>query len=149
MNPNEPIFCSMSYGIEYKRVVFVLAGLGMRPSWFRRIARNLQRAEYRVIVYTYCKTALSPDIKQTVENFFVVKEAILQHIEELKQEGCTEISLFGSSLGTVLALAVANEGEGIAKIILNLTSLDMIEALWHWGDGFHPEFKQAFQKYSI
>ena len=128
-------YSSKTFGEKSKKVIFLLTGWGGAIFQHSFIAYLLQLNGYRVIVYSYDKSILSPNIKETLTNCNLVKEDVKKRIKELKKEGVSRFYLFGNSLGSLLSLTIANEiPQDISKIILNLIGADLAETVWSWGE---------------
>lgn len=140
---------SKAFGEDNKKVIFLLSGWGNSIKLYWLFSKILKLYGYHVITYIYDKEILSSNIDNTVKNFLVVRDTVLQKIDELKKKKYTSFYLFGTSLGTALSLMVANESSDISKIILNMTGADLVETVWGWGDKLNPELHKGFQKQKI
>ena len=105
-------------------------------------ARILVRNDYYCIVYAYDNDVFSPDSDRTIECLSAVRDGVLNEIRGLKAQGYQEFSIFGFSLGTMIAFMVADRSRDVGKIIVNLTSTDPAEAVWTW-DHINVGFKQG------
>jgi esterase/lipase len=124
------IFETKEYGKKNKKVIFLLAGWYMRMWTLWPAAKILEKSGYYCICYAYDNAIFSPDVPKTVENIHLIKNDILHRIIQLKNKGYTEFSMAAGSLGTVIALLVANESKDVTKIILNTTGADTAENVW-------------------
>lgn len=132
-------------GEKNRRVVFLLAGW-LVPAWLLwPVAKILQLQGYCCITYTYDEDILSPDGKKTVESILAVRNAILAEITLLKRRGYNDIYLFGTSLGSLIALLVANKSEAVSKVIFNIPGIDIAKSVWKW-DKIIPNFKNELIK---
>lgn len=135
-------FKSADYGEKSKKVVFILGGWGKLGSFINTylfFSKIHQFYGFHCITYAYNHDIMTENISETVKNFNQLKHDILKRIKILKGQGKTEFSIFGVSLGTVLALMAANEDQSIKKIILNLPGSSLTETVWGWSkieDGF-------------
>ncbi|MDO8497456.1 MAG: hypothetical protein Q7S61_02825 [bacterium] len=126
-------YSSKTFGEKNQKVIFFLTGWRGSILQHSLIAYLLQLNGYRVIVYSYDKSILSPNTKETATNCNLVKEDVKKRVKELKREGIDTFYLFGNSLGSLLPLMIANEiPKDISKIILNLVSADLAETVWGW-----------------
>ncbi|OGC61217.1 hypothetical protein A2890_03040 [candidate division WWE3 bacterium RIFCSPLOWO2_01_FULL_53_14] len=117
-------------GQENKRVVFLLAGWGI-PIWIHwPPAKFLSDHGFCCITYAYDYDVCSADPKETVPFLTSVRDDILHRIRQLKREGHRDFSVFGSSLGSVVALMVANSSPDVSRIVLNTAGADPAEILW-------------------
>lgn len=135
-------------GKKNKKVVFFLAGWTMKQWHMLLFARILALNGYYCITYTYDNAIFSPDVEKTRSNIPLVVNDIKQQIEQLKKEGFDTFTLFGSSLGCMLSLMVADSLPEVEKIILNLTGADLAEAVWTW-DRAKPQFKAELRERKV
>lgn len=135
---------SFSLGKQNTRVIFLLAGWQNSLWMFWIFAWILAMNGFYCITYAYDDDVFSPDTGKTVKNMLTVRDILLSHIAVLKKNGCTDFSLFGTSLGTVLALLVTNVSQDVSTIILNTTGYDIAETVWSWNSG-NQYFKKELQ----
>lgn len=135
-------FYISKHGKQNKKVIFLLAGWQNKIWMYGLFAKILARNGYYCIAYAYNNSVLSPDTKKTVMYLTDVRNNILNRIGELKKEGYTDFSIFGTSLGSVIALMVANKTPDISKVILNTPGIDMAQTIWGW-DKVKTYFKKA------
>ncbi len=125
-------FHNKIYGKQHRRVVFILAGWGIKQ-WMMAIpAVLLKRKGFQCIVYTYDGGDLTNDLQKIPNEFFQVRDSVLTSIKSLKKQGHEEFAVFGTSLGTIPALLVANKSPEISKIIINSSGSNLVEAVWGW-----------------
>ena len=90
---------------------------------------------FRRIVYQYSSSLLNSDIKFTADNFAKFERAISVDVKRLKAEGVESFGFHATSLGTVIAAksakSLADIGENISHIILNLSAASFPCAVWH------------------
>ena len=103
---------------------------------------------YYCIVYTYKSDIFSPNPEKTVAGLTKVRDAALNHITRLKTQGHQDFSIFGFSLGTLIALMVANNSPDTSKVILNLVGTNPAEAVWTW-DQIQSGFKRQLENKGI
>ncbi|MDE2591031.1 MAG: prolyl oligopeptidase family serine peptidase [Patescibacteria group bacterium] len=135
---------SFSFGKQNKRVIFLLAGWQNKLWMFRVFAALLALNGFYCITYAYDDDVFSSDTEKTVRNILHVRDGILSKIVLLRKEGYSDFSIFGTSLGSVIALLVANVSPDISKIILNTTGYDFAETVWSWNSG-NQYFKKELQ----
>lgn len=130
-----------TYSARNDKVVLVLSGWGAKQwqMWF--VGKLLQAHGYTAIIYTYDKSLLTPNVKQTVKNFKEVKNNALRTIATLSKKEQKNLVIFGTSIGSSLSLMIANESKEIKKIILNLVGSDIAQIVWSW-DKVIPGFKK-------
>ncbi len=141
-------FRSRAYGKNNKKVVFLLAGWTMTLWQMWLFSKILEWHGYFCITYVYDWQLLTPNVEWTRENCLQVKSNILQVIEKLKKEGYNTFYIFGTSLGSVLSLMVANSSPDISKVILNLAGADLAEVVWSW-DRAVKGFKNDLQRQNV
>ncbi len=144
------LFRVMVQGKQHKRVIFFLTGWQNKLWMYWILTKILARRGYCTVTYEYTPRVLSPNTTQTAEYLTTIADDIIQRIAHLKQEGYHSISLFGISLGTLLALMVANRSEDVTSVILSTTGVDIAEAIWSW-ENVHPSFKKSLltQHYTL
>lgn len=137
-----------TYGEKNSKVVFVFSGWKTTQWQFWFVGKTLQAYGYKAFIYTYDSSILSPDIKQTVKNFSIIKNDVLKQMKSLSKKEQKNIGVFGNSLGTILAFMVADEVPAVTKVIANLTCADVAEVVWSW-DRIEKGFKEQLQKQNI
>ena len=140
----------MHHGRRNTKIIFLLEGWQTKLWMYWIFAKIFERNNYYCITYAYDKGVLSPDTFQTVQNITIIADDILNKIETLKKEGYRNFSIFGTSLGALIALFVADKSKDVSKIILNMTGADIAEAIWSW-DSVNPHFKKSLleQSYTL
>jgi len=136
------------FGNSNKKVVLLIGGWTYTQSIMWLPSKILARHGYYCITYTYPVETFSTDFKKTVNDLTEIKNEILHDIEQLKKAGYESFSVFGTSLGTVLATLVANESSEITKVILNTTGADTAISVWSW-DNVVPGFKKALLEQNL
>lgn len=121
-----------AYGEKNKRVIFLLTGWHTRLWMYHPFSKILETNGFYCITYAYNNDILSPNTQQTVENFTKVRDDVLQKIEELKRDGLSNFSVFGTSLGSLIAIMIAHKSSDVSKIILNTTTIDGARTVWSW-----------------
>ncbi|MBI3290312.1 alpha/beta hydrolase [Candidatus Microgenomates bacterium] len=134
-------FRSASVGKRNKRVVFLLTGWHNKIWEYWITAKTLQLNGFNCVTYEYDGDTLSPNTKQTVEKVTAIEEDILEKIKKLKERGHSEFAIFGTSLGSLIALMVGNRSPDVSKIILNTTGSDLAQTVWSW-DKVNKGFKE-------
>jgi esterase/lipase len=137
-----------TYGKKNNKVVFVFSGWKNTQWQFWFVGKTLQAYGYKAFIYTYDPAILTPDTKQTVKNFAIVKKDVLQRITALPKKEQKNMSVFGTSLGTLLAFMVADEVKNVTKIIANLSGADVAKIVWSW-DSIEKRFKDRLRKQRI
>lgn len=132
------------FGRKNKKVIFILGGWKTKQWLYVIPATLLKLNGYRCIVYTYDPSVLSPNVDQTRESMISIRDAILAKIAEMKEQGGKDFSLFGFSLGAVLACMVADKDREISKVILNTVGASFAASVWSWDDRM-PGFKRSLQ----
>lgn len=125
-------FHKKTYGARHKKVIFFLTGWYTTEKAYWVYLKTLELSGYRTIIYTYDKNIIVPDINDTIDHLMQVKESVLQQIHLLQKEGITDFSVFGTSLGTIIAFLIANEAPAITKLIINLSGADVADIIWSW-----------------
>jgi|SRR3989344_4001184 len=131
----------MEMGKNNKRVIFLLSGWYNKLWMFWLFSKILSLNGYYCITYAYDGDVFSPNTKATTKYFNEIKDEILLKITELKKSGYKDFSIFGTSLGTMLALMIANKSPDISRVVLNTTGIDVSEAVWGW-DKVNVSFKK-------
>lgn len=135
------------YGATNKRVMYFIGGWGMSQKMLYPASKLLEFAGFYCITVSLSKAILSPDMDKTIKSNLRVKKHILNSIKELSITDHQEFSLFGTSLGALVGLLVANVSPHITKAIFNIPGMDLVESIWGW-DGVLSEFRsQIVQKY--
>jgi pimeloyl-ACP methyl ester carboxylesterase len=142
------LYTLRQYGQHHNQVVIFLAGWKTRQWLYWLPAQRLARRGYRCLAYTYDDEVFSPDVERTVKSLQEIKAAVLKQIETLQAVGCDDIALVGFSLGTMLAMMVADESPAVSRVVLNLTGTSPADAVWTW-DVINPPFKQALTDQGI
>lgn len=133
-----------SVGGSSKRAVFLLAGWQNKLWMYRLFAYLLAWNGFYCIICAYDDDVFSPDTEKTVKELLSIRNAVLRKVAQLKDMGITEFSLFGTSLGSMIAILVANASPDVSKVILNTTGLDLAEVVWSWNHGNYY-FKRELQ----
>ena len=141
-------FQTLEMGKHNKKVLFLLSGAYMNIRFFWVFTKIFELSGYYCVTYAYNKDVLSPDIGRTNISIQAISKDILARINRLKGSGYKSFSIFGTSLGSVMALIVADESPDISKIILNTVGVDMAETIWTW-DSVFPGFKKNILKQGI
>lgn len=105
-------------------------------------AKILAWKGYHCIVYTYEPAVLSPDVARTRESLHAIQDDSIQQIKMLKEQGVKDFSIFGFSLGSVIACMVADKEPAVSKVILNTSGASLAASVWSW-DNRAPGFKQS------
>ena len=119
-------------GEQNKKVIFLLAGWQNKLWMYRPFAKLLSIRGFYCITYVYSADVLSPNVGETIRHFTEICKDILHRIKQLKKAGYKNFSVFGSSLGSTLALMVADRSPDVSKIILNTTGIDLAQTIWSW-----------------
>lgn len=120
------------FGSNNKKVVFLLVGWKSKIWRYYLVILVLLLNGFDCVAYEYDLDILSPNVKKTASSFDNVSEDIFKTINEFKEKGYEDIALFGTSLGTLLSMIVANKTKHVKKIILNLTAASLAETVWSW-----------------
>jgi 8-oxo-dGTP diphosphatase len=124
--------------------VMLLAGWNT-PLWLYALpARWLAWHGFQCHVYAYDSNVFSADAPQTLHRLTAIRDAVVAHVAALKAAGCPDVSVFGFSLGGMLAFMVANHAPAVSRLIGNLVSTGPAEAAWGW-DRTRPAFKRQLQ----
>jgi len=135
------------YGLTNNRVIYLIGGWGISQKVMFPVSKLLEFAGFYCIIITLSKAILSPDMEKTIQSILNVKQYILRSIKRLTETGHQEVSLFGTSLGALVGLLVADASPHIKKVIFNIPGMDLAESIWGW-DGVLSEFRsQIVQKY--
>lgn len=124
------IFKTKEFGKKNEKVIFLLAGWYMKLWSLWPLATILEKNGYYCICYAFDNNVISPNVPQTVENMLLIKNDILSKINALKKDGHKHFTIGGASLGTIIAILVANESKDISKIVLNTTGADPALNVW-------------------
>lgn len=130
------------FGCHNDPVVILLGGWRTKSWLYWATAQILAHSGFCCQVYTYEDGVFSPDAQRTLVSLYTVRDKVLEEIGRLKYQGHRDFSVFGYSLGSPLALMVANNTSDISRIILNTIGSDAAEVTWAW-DNVEPDFKQA------
>lgn len=128
-------------GKNNKKVIFLLAGWYNKPWMFWLFSQILSHNGWYCITYTYDGDVFSPNTKATSNYLCDIRDEVLLRINKLKNNGYMDFSVFGTSLGSIVALMVANQSPDITRVILNTTGVDVSEAVWGW-EKENVSFKQ-------
>lgn len=142
-------FHKKEYGKENKKVIFLLAGWGNTIKDFSPVSSILSLFGYHCITYAYDPSILNPHVDETIAHVFAIRDIILKDIQYVTAKGKIPFAIFGTSLGTVIALLVAGKSKSIKKVILNLSGATIGDSIWGWGDTMFPEFHESFRKNNI
>ncbi len=123
-------------GHSKTKAVILLSGWRTNQAQYWLFSRLIANQGYRCLTYTYDAAILQPNVKTTAANISLVVADIVQEIAAFKKQGATEIILFGTSLGSLLAILSANQSDDVDKLILNTSGLDMAKTVWSWDDIF-------------
>jgi esterase/lipase len=123
-------------GKNNRKVIFLLTGWRNRLWMYWPFAKILSLNGFYCITYAYDDEIFSPDTAKTVRYLTEVRDDVLITIKKLKKEGTKDFSIFGTSLGSMIALMIANNSKGVSKIILNTTGSDIAEIVWSWNKIF-------------
>src|SRR3989344_7312618 len=104
-------------GKNNKRVIFLLAGWNNKLWMFWLFSRILALNGYYCITYAYDGEVFSPNTKATIKHFNEIRDEILLRITKLKKNGYKYFSIFGTSLGSMLTLMIADKSPDISKVI--------------------------------
>lgn len=141
-------FYKKRYGEKNRKVVFLLAGW-QNPQWhYWLFSKLLQHHGYYCITYTYDKEILDPNPQITTTNTLNVTDDIITESKSLKESGVSEISIFGTSLGSVIAILAANKINYVGKLIINTSGANVARIVWSW-DGKLGGFRRKLQKNAI
>ncbi|MDD2822876.1 MAG: prolyl oligopeptidase family serine peptidase [Candidatus Daviesbacteria bacterium] len=128
-------------GKHNKKVVFLLEGWHSKLWMYWLFSRILSLRGYYCITYAYDSEIFSPDTQKTVKYLNIIQNDILLRLKTLKNEGYVEFNILGTSLGSMLALMVADKSPDISKVILNTIGIDISETVWGWNK-IYPGFKE-------
>lgn len=140
--PYTPKIYTRMFGCHNGPVVILLGGWRTKTWLYWATAQILVHSGYCCQVYTYEDAVFSPDAQRTLVCTQAIRDKVLTDIDRLKRQGHHDFSIFGYSLGSPLALMVANNTSDISRIILNTIGSDAAEVTWTW-DSIEPDFKQA------
>lgn len=129
-------------GIGNRKVVFLMTGWHIRLWMYSLFSRILVKNNFYCITYAYDSDVFSPDIEKTNTQLKIIRDAVLDDIKRLKKEGYSDFSIFGTSLGSMISLMIADKSPEINRIILNTTGIDVVDNVWAW-DKVNPVFKNA------
>lgn len=129
------------FNLKNKRIIFFLVGWKSKIWEYYFVVLILLLNRYDCIIYEYGDEILTPNIEKTISSFNLITDDVLRTIDKMKTKKYESFAIFGTSLGTVLSLIVANRTKSINKIILNLTSSSLAKTTWSW-DSLNNEFKQ-------
>lgn len=135
-------------GKHNKKVVFLFAGWHSKLWMYWLFSKILSSNGYYCITYAYDNDVFSPDTQKTTKHLNEIKDDVLSKIKKLKNEGRNEFYIFGTSLGSMIALMVADKSPDISKIILNTIGIDISETVWGWNN-IYPEFKKKLIKQNL
>src|SRR3990167_3185750 len=120
---------------QNKKIIFMVCGWPGKIWHYYLTAKILALNGYQSVIYEYDDDILSSSITDTIRNITSVKNDILKMIDVLKQKGCKDFSIFGTSFGTIISFMVANNSSQVTKVIINLSGSDLAETVWSWNKG--------------
>jgi esterase/lipase len=138
-------FRQKTYGDKNTKILFLVGGWGSQQWELWPVSKILESAGYKCITITLEKEILSTDIRKSVKYILHVKQSVIEHIHTLRRSGYRDFSIFGTSLGALIGLLVADECPFITKAIFNTPGMDFAESLWSW-EAVLPEFAQEVHK---
>lgn len=127
-------------GKQNKKIVIMLSGWKTRQWMFWPFSKILALNGFQCITYTYDDKILTTNIRNTVAYTTYVANSVLKKIIRFKKEGYKDFSLFGTSLGTIMAVLAASQTRDVSRVILNTTGADIAEVIWKSKISM-PEFK--------
>ncbi len=130
----------MRRGSGNEKVIFLMTGWHMSAWMYSLFSQVLASNNFYCITYGYDSNVFSPDIDKTNTQLKIIRDSVLEEIKKLKKEGYEEFSIFGTSLGSMISLMIADKSKDISKIILNTVGIDVAENVWDW-DKLNPVFK--------
>jgi esterase/lipase len=127
-------FSYLTFGKSNRKVIFFIFGWKTSKYLGLPVGIVLDRYGYKSYIYSYNGNVLDPDnIHFTKKVLKEVADDICDKIDHLFQQGVNDISIIGTSLGSLIALMVANNRPTIVKnIILNTTGSRISDAVWTW-----------------
>jgi pimeloyl-ACP methyl ester carboxylesterase len=133
LSSQQMVYTVKEYGDPHSnKVVFFFCPLAISSQQLSRPGMpiwRLARRGYRVITYDYPSAISTTSVAHTLANM----EAILTDANDRLAQisASAEVSSFGSSMGTVLAVNLAVQHPRIKKVILNLSYADISEHILH------------------
>lgn len=120
-------------GVGNKKVLLIF------PHWKARILPYKLLAKYfsdfHTIIYHTPSSLLSPDLEFTISNFRLLESVVFGDIDFLKSNGLSSFNTYGASLGTIMAIRIANilagGGGCLDKVVLNLSCASFPFAVWN------------------
>jgi pimeloyl-ACP methyl ester carboxylesterase len=121
-----------TYGKNSDKVVFLYCPFGIRR-WQLRLPflpiERLIKHGYQVVVFDFNVRRVTSSAQEVFAILDAVKADTEKRISVLKRHGVTNISVFGTSMGTQFAMYVAASLPEIRKVVLNLAYGDLYEQM--------------------
>lgn len=127
--------------MQKDKAVILLSGWRATQAQYWLFSTLIALQGYHCLTYTYDKEILNPNPQRTVKNVTNVVADIVTEVTRLHKHGVHDITLFGTSLGSVLAILAAKQAPQVDTIILNTSGYDIAKIIWSW-DSFVPHFKK-------
>jgi len=132
MKPHAFRYYKRRYGTENKKAVILLSGWKGTQTQYWIFSKLLERNGYHCITYTYDNQILSTDPKEMVTNILLVVDDIIHEVELLKSQKIPTVTLFGTSLGSTLAILSAEKTPNVDAVVLNTSGEDISKIIWSW-----------------
>lgn len=135
-------YYTKTFPAKSNKAVIIFCGWKSHAHLYLPLAYFLKAIGFHTILYDYDDTILEPDVEATTHNFALVTADAINRIETLHRQDFIEISLFGVSMGTILACSVGAKTSYVNKVILNLSCADTAKTVWSWDDTRYDYFKK-------
>ena len=127
------LFRVKEFGLENKKIVFFFTGMGTRRWLYTWPINRMVKQGFRVVTFDFEPLIVH---KRDPDTWLNVIEAVVKTVREivndLKQSGINDFSVFGFSMGTLPAIKSAATIPEIQKAVIMLTYGSVAENVWSW-----------------
>lgn len=117
--------------INSKSLFVLLPGWHAKLKNYKIVKNKILNSGHSFLGYEFAEEILSSNAERTNAKFKEIKEVIRKDITELTGKyGFQEINFIGLSLGSILALMIANGLDKVGKIILITTTYGFAQSIW-------------------
>lgn len=121
------------FGDTNSKVVFFFAGMGTRTWMYKKPIKRMVDSGFRVIAYDFNPLIVRKGDPATYIRLADRTLTSVKHkAKSLKEEGITNFSAFGFSMGTLPAIKCTADIPDIDKVVIMLTYGSVAENIWTW-----------------